>query len=144
MSWVLEIFVGGQHARRLTLDLPEIFIGRSPSNHIHLPHVACSRKHVRLAVTSGHVILEDLGSTNGVYVNGQKMNRGLLGDRDRFTVGPYTFLLSNIEHPEDVPSVSKSATRDEQTGRHTVFIDEEVKRKFVEHSNPLEDTHSGV
>lgn len=50
-----------------------ITIGRDYSNGIVINDVEVSRKHSRLTATSGSYIVEDMGSTNGTFVNGQRL-----------------------------------------------------------------------
>jgi hypothetical protein len=56
-------------------DLTEdnLSIGREPSNDISINDAEVSRKHARLFMQGGHYVIEDLGSTNGTFVNGQRL-----------------------------------------------------------------------
>jgi predicted component of type VI protein secretion system len=51
----------------------EITIGRDPSNDITIKDPEVSRQHARLLAQAGEYVLEDLGSTNGTFVNGQRL-----------------------------------------------------------------------
>jgi pSer/pThr/pTyr-binding forkhead associated (FHA) protein len=51
----------------------QYLMGRSASCQIVLDHPRVSRKHARLTVEQGKIVLEDLGSVNGVYVNGERI-----------------------------------------------------------------------
>jgi hypothetical protein len=51
----------------------EISIGRDPSNDITIKDKEVSRQHARLLAQAGDYVLEDLGSTNGTFVNGQRL-----------------------------------------------------------------------
>ena len=51
----------------------EITIGRDPSNDISIKDSEVSRQHARLLAQAGDYVLEDLGSTNGTFVNGQRL-----------------------------------------------------------------------
>lgn len=55
------------------LQKNEIYIGRDPANDIVIADVEVSRKHARLTMQPGGYVLEDLGSTNGTYINGQRL-----------------------------------------------------------------------
>ncbi len=55
------------------LQKNEIYIGRDPANDIVITDVEVSRKHARLILQPGGYVLEDLGSTNGTYINGQRL-----------------------------------------------------------------------
>ena len=72
----------------------EITIGRDPANTICLSHPLVSRFHAsfRTASSGGHAI-EDLGSTNGTFVNGNPVRSGFLDDGDVVQIGPYRFFL---------------------------------------------------
>lgn len=55
------------------LQKSEIYIGRDPANDIVITDVEVSRKHARLTLQPSGYVLEDLGSTNGTYINGQRL-----------------------------------------------------------------------
>jgi two-component system cell cycle response regulator len=66
----LVIIHGEELGRKFDLCEPRIVIGRSADAGIQVDHDAVSRRHAALTITSdGWVLLEDLGSTNGTYVN---------------------------------------------------------------------------
>jgi ABC transport system ATP-binding/permease protein len=69
-----------------------ITIGRDCGNSLHLSHPLVSRFHAvaRRSVTGGFSI-EDLGSTNGTFVNGKPVRRTQIADGDIVHVGPYRF-----------------------------------------------------
>ena len=55
------------------LEGDQITIGRDPTNSITINDAEISRRHARLTFQGGKYILEDLGSTNGTFVNGQRL-----------------------------------------------------------------------
>jgi len=65
----------------------EIVIGRSSELDMVLVEEMVSRKHARIALADGVITIEDLGSTNGTFVNGEKVDRGTLKEGDRVLVG---------------------------------------------------------
>jgi len=65
-------------------------IGRAESNDLVLNHPSVSRHHARLTVLPGDItLLIDLGSLNGIYVNGQQVQEFRLADQDRVGIGMY-------------------------------------------------------
>jgi predicted component of type VI protein secretion system len=71
---ILEIVEGSEAGRQLPLD-SVIDVGREPSLPLHLDaDTQVSRRHARISVQGGQVLVEDLGSTNGTYVNDQPIS----------------------------------------------------------------------
>lgn len=70
-----------------------VVLGRSPSAEISLPEVnSLSREHARLTYRSESVVIEDLGSTNGTFVNEVRIEQAtVLRSGDRFQVGAAHF-----------------------------------------------------
>jgi hypothetical protein len=65
----------------------EIVIGRSSELDMVLVEDMVSRRHAKISVEGGNIFLEDLGSTNGSFVNGEKISRTKLGEGDRILIG---------------------------------------------------------
>ncbi len=71
-------------------------IGREHSvNNVLLDNPQVSRRHVQLTNTSGQFKLADLNSTNGTFVNGQRVGQADLNDGDIINIGPYRFMFAN-------------------------------------------------
>ena len=64
---------GPNPGKTFVLDKSEITIGRESSNDIVINDAEISRKHARLLLQPGGYMLEDLGSTNGTFVDGQRL-----------------------------------------------------------------------
>lgn len=65
----------------------EIVVGRSSELDMVLVEEMVSRKHARIALSDGVISIEDLGSTNGTFVNGEKVDHGTLKEGDRVLIG---------------------------------------------------------
>ncbi len=65
----------------------EIVIGRSNELDVVLVEDMVSRKHAKIACSSDALLIEDLGSTNGTFVNGEKIKRARLKEGDRVLIG---------------------------------------------------------
>lgn len=120
-------------------------IGRSGAVGISLPEVmSISRKHARLRYVGPVVTVEDLGSTNGTYVNGQPIHgRTVLRSGDRFQTAAVHF---KFLHEQDVESAYHLAIYElvAKDGLTEVFnkrkYEEEVQREFARaqrHHRPL-------
>src|SRR3954466_1173153 len=71
---VLEIVEGSEAGRQLPLD-SVVDVGREPSLPLHLDEdTQVSRRHARISAQGGQVVVEDLGSPNGTYVNDQPIS----------------------------------------------------------------------
>jgi predicted component of type VI protein secretion system len=71
---ILEIVEGAEAGRQLPLD-SVVDVGREPSLPLHLDDdTQVSRRHARISAQGGQVVVEDLGSTNGTYVNDQPIS----------------------------------------------------------------------
>ena len=73
MQVMLKV-VGGKHnGREIKLTGPEFVIGRGEGSHLRPSSDLVSREHCRISVDKGEVTIEDLGSRNGTYVNGERL-----------------------------------------------------------------------
>ena len=90
--------VGGPHAGRShALPYGEHVVGRDGRASVRLDHEDVSRRHARLEVGPEGVVVHDLGSKNGVTVEGERLREPvLLGHDDRFWLGE---LELRILHP---------------------------------------------
>ncbi len=69
------------------------YIGRSEENQLRLNDPGVSRRHVLITATPGGYALRDLGSQNGTYVNGDRVDEGPLVDGDRITIGEINLIF---------------------------------------------------
>jgi len=72
---------------RMPLDPLPFMIGRQGDNHLVLRDNRASRSHARIVADNGEHYIEDLNSRHGVFVNGQRVTRHKLSDRDRVDFG---------------------------------------------------------
>lgn len=80
--------------RRYVLEGPRATIGRSKSAECVLPDPNVSRRHAELRRSpTGDWTIADLGSTNGIKVNGRRVSSSRLSPGDQVTVGTTTFLF---------------------------------------------------
>src|SRR5690242_14642028 len=84
----------------------EVVIGRSSDLDMVLVEDMVSRRHARIEVKGGKVELEDLGSTNGTFVNGEKVKQAELKAGDRILIG--TSILKLVEAEGNPPVDDKA------------------------------------
>ena len=84
------------------LDQDEITIGRNPENEIQLDDAAVSGSHARVGRQANEYLedhfdyyIEDLGSTNGTKVNGQRISRQMLKHGDEVRIGGHQFIYDS-------------------------------------------------
>src|SRR5262249_5458812 len=115
---------GPNAGRRFPIDVAAAtIIGRQPDAGVYLESLAVSRQHARVGAERGTFFVEDLGSSNGTYVNGHRIaGRVTLSERDSLQTGPYE--LSLLLDPDSTPSDPNQVIRarvDAQLSNHTLF-----------------------
>lgn len=97
----LVVIYGGELGKKHSLDRPFLLIGRSSKCDIQVDQDAVSRNHAKIINTGKSILLRDLGSTNGSYVNDQVVHECHLQDGDRIKIGRTIFKFlsgDNIEN----------------------------------------------
>jgi predicted component of type VI protein secretion system len=76
------------------LDKPILLVGRHPECDIQIDSRKISRRHCCIAQVSDYLIVRDLGSTNGVRINGVRVVEGRLTPGDELTIGSNRYRVS--------------------------------------------------
>ena len=84
--------------REYALDRPVLSIGRRDENDIVIDHMGVSGTHAQIAMEGQSVILTDLKSTNGTFVNGQRVERVELRPNDWISIGKHIVTLKAGPH----------------------------------------------
>jgi pSer/pThr/pTyr-binding forkhead associated (FHA) protein len=90
----LEILGSGKDNKVIELGQEEIIIGRIPECGICLSIENVSRQHARVIFRNEEYFVEDLGSTNGTYVNGIKIVKCVLQNSDQINIGGVKILFT--------------------------------------------------
>ena len=85
----LIVSIDGVVVKEVQLTKDRSTIGRRPYNDVVVDNLAVSGEHAVIQMAAGSAALEDLGSTNGTYVNGKSVKRHVLVDEDVIEVGKY-------------------------------------------------------
>ena len=89
---VLTIIKGPQTGNTFELEGPETTIGRDPANGIFLNDMTVSRAHAKIVRNAAGVLIEDLGSLNGTWVDGALVNSAPLHDGSSVQIGTFTLI----------------------------------------------------
>ena len=93
----------GAELARKSLPPGTYVIGRSPEVEIFANTPLLSRRHARLTIHDDHLLLEDLGSSNGTFVNGKRvLSQAALASGDEIRLGKYRFLVDLGDKPGGV------------------------------------------
>jgi pSer/pThr/pTyr-binding forkhead associated (FHA) protein len=88
-------------APRFPLDKPEIGVGRTPDNLMHIDHPELSRHHARFLRRENDTLLQDLNSRNGTFVNGRRLDgTARLNDLDRIELAGIAMVYHAPTGPE--------------------------------------------
>ena len=100
-SSALVVIYGEELGRKFDLEEGKLSIGRSSKSDIQIDHDSVSRQHVRITVTEGQAHIEDVGSTNGTFLNDESLEGKVqLRNNDLIKVGRTVFKFiahNNIE-----------------------------------------------
>jgi len=89
-------------ARELTFDKTTITIGRSAKNDLILPRNNVSKVHASIEVVKDKIVVKDLGSTNGTFINGRRINQPVtIEEKDSIYISD--FVINASYEDEDIP-----------------------------------------
>jgi len=105
----LRVIHHGSELVRVDLPDREFFIGRKPGNDLRIDSLAVSGQHARLQPMGGELLVEDLGSRNGVWIDGKRIQQYRLKPGEVFRIARYRFLYgaSRLERTPPWPCVDQ-------------------------------------
>jgi predicted component of type VI protein secretion system len=118
------------------LDKPILLIGRHPECDIQIDSRKISRRHCCIAQVSDYLIVRDLGSTNGVRINGVRIVEGRIAPGDEVTIGGNRYRVS-------WDSISPEAALAQQKSQPPANPDEEDDERLESSDEPIPLTESG-
>ncbi len=125
-----RIFVKFNEAvlKEILLDRPQFTIGRKPDNDLVLDNPAVSGHHARIIEEHGAFFIEDLGSTNGTFLNDAKVQKHQLKNTDRVGVGKHLLVYQDEAATTTVspPPPPKDADSDK-----TMILDTKKQRELL-------------
>ena len=97
----LVVIYGSELGKKYNLNAPSLVIGRSSKCDIQIDQESISRNHTKIVNTSKSILIRDLGSTNGTYVNDEPIDEYVMRDGDLIKIGRTIFKFltgGNIEN----------------------------------------------
>jgi len=116
--------------KEVPLGTRPVTIGRAPDNDIPIDNLAVSNYHARVYLEAGSLVVEDLNSLNGLFLNDIRVERAMLKDGDAILIGKHHILVDQAHDaalPVDgwrkppVPRVNE-----------TMVLDTHERRKLLE------------
>jgi pSer/pThr/pTyr-binding forkhead associated (FHA) protein len=89
----LELKFKDKIIKKIETEKPVITIGRSSNTDIQIDNLAVSKQHARLRKQKDQYVIEDLDSTNGTFLNDEKVTRAILKHNDIVAVGKHTLVF---------------------------------------------------
>jgi pSer/pThr/pTyr-binding forkhead associated (FHA) protein len=96
----------------------DIIVGRSSELDMVLVEEMVSRKHAKITVRRGSITIEDLGSTNGSFVNGERIQQAALHEGDRILIGTSILKVVSDAAASESRRDLKSLGERRRTSRH--------------------------
>ncbi|MCE9530813.1 MAG: FHA domain-containing protein [Planctomycetes bacterium] len=109
----------------ILLDKPILLLGRHPECDIQLNSRKVSRRHCCIAQVRDYLVVRDLGSTNGIRINGDRVLEGKLVAGDELTVGNFKYQLS-LDSPGEGLDLSSPPSKRRKPNRLFESSDEPV------------------
>ena len=95
--WLEYALAAGQRVQRQPLGEQPVKLGRSETADMQIDSPKVSREHARVVWEGGEYWVEDLGSTNGTFVNEKKIVKYELLDGDEIIIGKHSLLFSFVD-----------------------------------------------
>jgi predicted component of type VI protein secretion system len=107
-----------------------VTIGRAPDNDIPIDNLAVSNYHARVYVEAGSLVVEDLNSLNGLFLNDMRVERAMLKDGDSILIGKHHILVDQMHDA----ALSMDSLRKAPAPRvnETMVLDTHERRKMLE------------
>lgn len=96
-------------ARDAVMKRARLLIGRREGCDIRIPVASVSREHCELRVEDGKLIARDMGSSNGTYINKQRIQEQQVSAGDLISVGPAVFVAQIEGHPASIDAAKAFA-----------------------------------
>ncbi len=102
------VALGGKTVAERDLVPGRLIIGRTSDNDLQIDSKFVSRHHAQIVTTLQGCVIEDLNSTNGVYMRSKRVRRQILNDGDVFQIGQHEIMYMDDRHSRGKAQVEES------------------------------------
>jgi pSer/pThr/pTyr-binding forkhead associated (FHA) protein len=127
MGVVMVMFRSDGQRRSFSITRDMTVIGRREDCDLRIPLSDVSRKHCRLILNGETIKVEDLGSSNGTYINGERVQHAEVGAGDTLQIGPVIFVVQMNGFPadDDLQPVTAASAAAKTSGGSPATLEEE-------------------
>ncbi|WP_146411005.1 MULTISPECIES: FHA domain-containing protein [Crateriforma] len=126
-KFVLVDTASGKDLQQWVLSVPAT-VGRSPAADITINDSTISRRHCTFTLDpQGALIVRDMGSTNGVYIDDQKVDKAVISPGMMIEIGKFNLRLEWTDLPQEIPDEPDDYIELDVTERMKVITPEDVQ-----------------
>ena len=107
-----------------------VTIGRAPDNDIQIDNLSVSNYHARVYVEAGSLVVEDLNSLNGSFLNDIRVERAMLKDGDSILIGKHEILVDQVH--DSIAPAEEMRKAPAPRVNETMILDTEQRRKLLD------------
>jgi pSer/pThr/pTyr-binding forkhead associated (FHA) protein len=124
----------GSVLQKIATNAGSITIGRGPDNSIAIDNLAVSSHHAKIKTEQGHLVIEDLDSLNGTFVNSQRVKRSALKHGDVVMIGKHSIYVDESSRAESPVEMNRPPASGKGTSsvEETFILDTEKRRKLMQ------------
>jgi predicted component of type VI protein secretion system len=108
----IEVRTNGETEAIHTFPPGRIIVGRSPDNEIYIKSKFVSRHHMQLVCDTERCVIEDLNSTNGVFIGEAQVKKRELSSGDVITLGIHELIYTNVGMGAEADAASEGDFED--------------------------------
>ena len=97
----VEVRAKGKPVSEHFFEAGRIIIGRAPDSDIYIDSTYVSRHHVQLTSSASGCVIEDLNSTNGVFIGDDEVQKQILADGDIISLGTHELVYADLRDTEE-------------------------------------------
>ncbi|MFO1488187.1 MAG: FHA domain-containing protein [Verrucomicrobiota bacterium] len=115
--------------RSYELKVDKTTVGRVEDNTFQIPDASISSHHCEVLLRGSEVVIKDLNSTNGTFINDEKISESVLKPGQRLRLGQVEISLETGDGPAPAPAPTASAPAPAATGTPRKAVDQTVVMK---------------